>query len=108
MNQAFEISNRLEAIGVHSPVSTTYADVDSRLPSTETLERVQVSRHRILLPLMRYSFAPGVIRDMKDFDILHAHNYRNFLTDAGFFLPANISAPSSSARMAPCSATRNT
>ena len=23
----------------------------------------------------------------KNFDILHAHNYRNFQTDCGFFLP---------------------
>lgn len=87
MNQAFQISKRLEARGVRSPVLTTYSDVDSRLPASEIMEGVDVTRFPVLFPLMRYCVSPKMYFGQADFDILHSHNYRNFPTDAGFFLP---------------------
>lgn len=86
VNQAFQISNRLEALGIHSPVLTTYCDVDPSLPSQETIERVSVTRLPIRFRCMRYCVSPGLGDHLKEFDILHSHNYRNFQTDAGFFL----------------------
>jgi len=68
-------------------VLTTYCDVDPALPEDETIGRTQVQRVRGRLQVMRYCVSPGMIRRMGDFDILHAHNYRNFQTDCGFFLP---------------------
>ncbi len=86
-NQAFQISSRLEALGVHSPVLTSYCDVDPALPKKETIGRVSVTRLPIQLRLMRYSVTLGMRKQLGDFDILHSHNYRNFQTDGGFFLP---------------------
>ena len=28
----------------------------------------------------------GMLTHLKNFDVLHSHNYRNFQTDSGFFL----------------------
>lgn len=86
-NQAFQISNRLEALGICSPVLTTYCDVDPALPGDETIGRTRVLRVRGRLQIMRYCVSPGMIGHLRRFDILHAHNYRNFQTDCGFFLP---------------------
>lgn len=86
-NQAFQISDRLEGRGIPSPVLTTYCDVDPSLPARETIGRVEVTRLRNQFRLMRYCVSMGMIRHLGEFDILHAHNYRNFQTDCGFFLP---------------------
>ncbi len=87
-NQAFQISTRLEALsGVHSPVVTSYCDVDPALPAKETIGNVSVTRLPIQLRLMRYCVTLGIRKYLKNFDILHSHNYRNFQTDSGFFLP---------------------
>jgi len=94
VNQAFQISRRLEALGVHSPVLTTYCDVDPGLPARETIEGVTVTRLPIQLQLMRYCVTFGMGKQAGDFDILHSHNYRNFQTDYGFFLPAEKINPS--------------
>ncbi|MFQ5449722.1 MAG: hypothetical protein ACE5E9_03790 [Nitrospinaceae bacterium] len=87
-NQAFQISGRLEALGVSSPVLTTYCDVSPGLPRQETLGRVTVTRFPIQLRVMRYCISLGMWRHFGDFDILHSHNYRNFQTDCGFFFPS--------------------
>jgi hypothetical protein len=87
-NQAFQISSRLQAIpDVHSPVLTSYCDVDPALPAQETIGSVAVTRLPINFRLMRYCVTLGVGNHLKNFDILHSHNYRNFQTDSGFFLP---------------------
>lgn len=88
VNQAFQISRRLEARNVRSPVLTTYCDVDPGLPSFESVAGVEVTRVPVWGRLMRYAVSPGMIGHLGDFDILHAHNYRNFQTDCGFFLPS--------------------
>jgi len=90
-NQAFQISTRLEALsGVHSPVLTSYCDVDPSLPACETIDNVAVTRLPIHFRLMRYCVTLGIWKHLKNFDILHSHNYRNFQTDSGFFLPRSI------------------
>ena len=85
-NQAFQISNRLEERGIHSPVFTTYSDVDSGLAHHEKYERVSVFRFPHQFRIMRYCVSMGMLPYFKNFDILHSHNYRNFQTDSGFFL----------------------
>ena len=86
VNQAFQISHRLASRNVQSPVLTSYSDVDPQLPSTEKVGGVMVTRTSVWFHLMRYAISPGMIQHIKGFDILHAHNYRNFQTDCGFFL----------------------
>ena len=87
VNQAFQISNRLEDINIHSPVLTTFCDVSSSLPQEETIDRVQVTRLRVQYQLMRYCISLEMISKLKEFDLIHSHNYRNFQTDCAFFLP---------------------
>ncbi len=87
VNQAFQISRRLKFHNVKSPVLTSYSDIDPNLPSVETINNVEVPRVPELVRFMRYVINPGMIPHLKNFDILHAHNYRNFQTDCGFFLP---------------------
>lgn len=86
VNQAFQISNRLEKNGISSPVYTTYSDVSPNLPKQEKFENVSVHRFRSQLRILRYLVSAGMLSHLKDFDILHSHNYRNFQTDSGFFL----------------------
>ena len=85
INQAFQISNRLEEKGVSSPVYTTFSDVPSSLPKAEKIERVSIHRFRTQVKVMRYLISAGMLTHLKNFDILHSHNYRNFQTDIGFF-----------------------
>ncbi len=84
VNQAFQISNRLEALNIASPVLTTYCDVGSDLPAKEKIESVSVIRCKNQIKLMRYCVSLGMVRHLKKFDILHSHNYRNFQSDLGF------------------------
>ena len=88
VNQAFQISNRLEEKGVSSPIYTTYSDVSPSLPKLETIGKVSVHRFKSELKIMRYLVSTGMLYHLKNFDILHSHNYRNFQTDSGFFLLA--------------------
>jgi len=90
-NQAFQISSRLEALsGIRSPVLTSYCDVDPALPAHEKIADVTVTRLPIHFRLMRYCVTLGIWKHLKNFDILHSHNYRNFQTDCGFFFPRSI------------------
>ena len=86
VNQAFQISNRLEKNGIPSPIYTTYLDVPPGLPKKEIFDKVTVNRFKSQLKIMRYLVSIGMLRYLKEFDILHSHNYRNFQTDSGFFL----------------------
>lgn len=88
VNQAFQISSRLEAMGISSPVLTTYCDVAPSLPARDTIGNVRVTRLPVQWQLMRYCISLGIFSELRDCDILHSHNYRNFQTDAAFFLPA--------------------
>ena len=95
VNQAFQISDRLERKGISSPVYTTYSDVSPALPKLETIGRVAVHRFKSQLKIMRYLVSAGMLSHRKNFDILHSHNYRNFQTDSSFFLLALKASPSS-------------
>ena len=86
VNQAFQISSRLEERGVSSPVYTTYSDVSPSLPKLEKIGNVAIHRFKSQLKIMRYLVSTGMLSHLKNFDILHSHNYRNFQTDSGFFL----------------------
>ena len=88
VNQAFQISSRLEEKGVSSPVYTTYSDVSPTLPKLEKFGKVAVHRFKSQLKIMRYLISTEMLSHLKNFDILHSHNYRNFQTDSGFFLLA--------------------
>ncbi len=83
VNQAFQISNRLESLDIASPVLTTYCDIEPGLPSQTLIEKVKVTRFKNQFRLMRYCVSLGMAKDLKNFDILHAHNYRNFQSDLG-------------------------
>jgi hypothetical protein len=85
-NQAFQISQRLEEKGISSPVYTTYSDIPPDLPQSEKIDRVSVHRFKSQFNIMRYIISTGMLSHLKNFDILHSHNYRNFQTDSGFFL----------------------
>jgi hypothetical protein len=86
VNQAFQISLRLEEKGISSPVLTTYSDISPDLPQLEMIKRVYIHRFKSQFRIMRYIISAGMLTHLKDFDILHSHNYRNFQTDSGFFL----------------------
>ena len=86
VNQAFQISNRLEKNGICSPIYTTYSDVPSYLPKKQIFDNVTVNRFPSQFKIMRYLVSIGMLKHLKRFDILHSHNYRNFQTDSGFFL----------------------
>ena len=87
VNQAFQISRRLASRDVRSPILTSYFGVDPDLPNFEKIDTVEVTRTPVWFNIMRYAISPKMIRHIKEFDILHAHNYRNFQTDCSFFLP---------------------
>ena len=87
-NQAFQISKRLEAKGISSPGLTTYSDISIDLPESEKIDGVSVQRFKSQFKIMRYIISLGILTRLKNFDILHSHNYRNFQTDSGFFLPS--------------------
>ena len=84
-NQAFRISLELERRGFHSPILTTYCDVDNKLPCSEDHRGVEVFRYRNQFRLMRYCISLGMIKGFRDFDLIHSHNYRNFQADLGLF-----------------------
>ena len=85
-NQAFQISQRLEERGVSSPVFTTYSDISNDLPETEMIDKVSVNRFKSQFKIMRYIISAKMLAHLRNFDIIHSHNYRNFQTDSGFFL----------------------
>jgi len=92
--QAFEIARRLEERGIASPVVTSYMDVDTALPARDQLGPVSVTRLPVAFRLMRYGVTPGLKPHLRGADMIHSHNYRNYLTDAAFFLPASTAFPS--------------
>jgi hypothetical protein len=94
VNQAYQISDRLEGKGISSPVYTTYSDVPPNLPKWEKIGRISVHRFKSQLGIMRYQVNAGMLSHLKNFDILHSHNYRNFQTDSGFFLLSLKTNPS--------------
>jgi len=92
--QAFEVSLQLEKRGVSSPVVTSDFEVRS-IPKNEIVQGVSISRLRSFGGVMQYRIVPSIFTRLlkEDFDILHAHNYRNMLTDCGFITSRIKSKP---------------
>jgi len=93
-NQAFEISKRLGQKGIQSPIFTTnYKARDA--PREETMENVTVKRFPIGLRFMKYFYSPNFKRALQKtkFDMIHAHNYRNYQTDTAFKLAKKRNKP---------------
>ncbi len=86
-NQAYEISKHLELRGISSPVVTTYLDVDKSLPKKEMIGPVSIKRVPIQFRIMRYAISLSMFFQLRRYEIMHCHNYRNFQTDYAFFLP---------------------
>ena len=82
-----QISERLEASGVRSPVLTTTLHVPDALPARDQVGRVQVTRVPVQFQVKGYAVSLSMIMHLRRYDIVHSHHYRNFQTDCAFFLP---------------------
>lgn len=83
--QAQEISKRLIKRGHETPVYATTRGAEKK-PQIETVDGIPVRRFQTFFGRLPYDLVPGVIPTLArdDFDVLHAHGYRNFLTDVSF------------------------
>lgn len=84
--QALGLSRHLAEHGADSPLLTTYYSTDPHLPEKETIEGVPVRRLPVQMAMMGYGISLGAIGYLRRFDLVHAHGFRNFLTDCAFFL----------------------
>lgn len=82
-NQAFKIAQELEKKGIKSPIITTDFGVHD-VPNHEKMEQVDISRFHCKKAMLKYCYAPSAKRAFVNFDIIHSHNYRNYLADLGF------------------------
>ena len=87
IDQARQISERLEESGIQSPVLTTTLHTPASLPARERVGRVQVTRVPVQFQIKGYAVSLGMISHLRRYDIIHSHHYRNFQTDCAFFLP---------------------
>lgn len=90
--QAYQISSRLEAMGISSPVLTSTLDIPQGLQAKDTIGDVSVTRMPVAFKFMRYAVTPRIDEQLGDCDVIHSHNYRNYQTDRAFFLPENITS----------------
>ena len=86
VRQAYRISAELESRNIDSPILTTYCNVDKNLPKREAHNKVDITRFKNQVQIMRYCVSLGIFSGLKDFDILHSHSYRSFQTDAGWLV----------------------
>lgn len=83
--EAYEISSRLEANGISSPIYTTFYKAENATDE-ETIQNVNVKRFRSDFSIMRYIFTRQMKKELieENFDIYHAHNYRSYQADSAF------------------------
>lgn len=83
--QAREISKGLIKQGHKSPVYATTRGAENH-PRIATIDGVPVHRFPTYSGGLAYSIVPGLIPPLfrQDFDVIHAHGYRNPLTDIAF------------------------
>ncbi|MGM0608939.1 MAG: glycosyltransferase family 4 protein [Candidatus Muiribacteriota bacterium] len=83
--EAYNISSRLEANRISSPIYTTFYKAEGEADD-EIIENVNVKRYRASFSVMRYFFTKQMKKDLiqENFDIYHAHNYRSYQTDSAF------------------------
>lgn len=92
--QALKISSELEKRGIASPILTS--DFKAKTSSRkERMGDVPVHRFHDFGGYMQYHFVPGVAIPLlkENYDLIHAHSYRNFLTDASFLTSKLKSKP---------------
>ncbi len=93
-NQAWRISLELEKREISSPILTSDFGAEAS-PKEEIIKGVYVRRIHSVGRYMQYGFTPGVIPIFlqEDCDLIHAHSYRNFITDVGFLFSKIRSRP---------------
>lgn len=82
-NQAFMISSQLEKLGIKSPIITTDYGVKN-VQNYEKMSDVDINRYHCKRAMLKYCFAPSAKKAFKEFDVIHSHNYRNYLADLGY------------------------
>jgi len=82
-NQAFKISQELEKRGIRSPILTSNYNAESS-SKTQKICKVEVFRFPVRCRFMKYFVTPDMKKKLKDFDIIHAHNYRSYQTAISF------------------------
>jgi glycosyltransferase involved in cell wall biosynthesis len=84
-NQAWNISRRLKKKGIHSTIVTSTVGAESA-PKEELLDNLHIKRLSIRSGYIQYGYMPLIIGNFlkEEYDIVHAHSYRNCLADAGF------------------------
>jgi glycosyltransferase involved in cell wall biosynthesis len=84
VNQASRISEYVEEKGHESPVHTSTKGSEGR-PQKENINGVPVRRHNIWSERLSFRVTPSFVKTAlwEDYDILHSHNYRDFLTEVG-------------------------
>lgn len=83
--QAWQISQRLEHKGIHSPILTT-VDPDHPSPPKAMLGPVPITRVPVQFSVGRYPVSLGMITYLRNYSLIHGHIYRTFQTDCAFFL----------------------
>ncbi|MBI3032842.1 glycosyltransferase family 4 protein [Candidatus Woesearchaeota archaeon] len=92
VNQAYQISLRLEQQGIHSPITTTTFKAKDA-PECEHYKGVSVERCKPWFRFLQYIITPSMISVFKNTDIIHAHNYRSFQTDLSFVMAKLLRKP---------------
>ena len=84
-NQAWNISCRLHKRGINSLIITSTLGAES-VARDELINNVHIRRLPMRSGYIQYSFMPLTIGAFlkEEYDIVHAHSYRNFLADAAF------------------------
>lgn len=81
-NQAAKISEYLEKEGFKSPVHTSNKGAEGR-PTQEIINGVAVTRHKPIGEYMSFTITPSFVSAVSnaEFDILHSHSYRGFMSE---------------------------
>lgn len=92
--QALRISSELEKRDIVSPILTSDFRAKTS-PDKELVEGVRVQRFHDFGGYMQYHFIPGIVIPLlkEDYDLIHAHGYRNFMTDTAFLVSKLRSKP---------------
>lgn len=85
VNQAYQISFRLEQQGISSPIVTTTFKAQHALHE-EHYKGVSVTRCKPWFRFLQYIVTPSMISQFKNADVIHSHNYRSFQTDLSFVM----------------------
>ncbi len=84
-NQAWNISCKLQKKGINSAIITSTLGAES-LPKDELISNVHIRRLPMCSGYIQYGLMPLTIGTFlkEEYDIVHAHSYRNCLADAAF------------------------